>query len=79
MLEALRSLEVETHLVMSRWARVTLAHETNYSLEAVEKLATVVHHGDNQAACILHGSYKTGRHDRCALQHEDPCVHTPRI
>lgn len=59
-LEALRTLEVETHLVMSRWARVTLAHETSYSLEAVEKLATMVHHQDNQAAPISSGSFKTG-------------------
>lgn len=58
-LEALRTLDVESHLIMSRWARVTLAHETNYSLEAVENLATEVHHGDNQAACISSGSYKT--------------------
>lgn len=59
LLEALRTLEVETHLVMSRWARTTLSYETNYTLEAVEKLATTVHHGDNQAACISSGSYKT--------------------
>ncbi len=58
-LEALRILDVESHLVMSRWARTTLSYETNYSLEAVEKLASKVHHGDNQAACISSGSYKT--------------------
>ena len=59
-LEALKSLDIETHLVMSRWARVTLAHETTYSIEAVEKLASVVHHQDNQAAPISSGSFKTG-------------------
>jgi flavin prenyltransferase len=58
-LEALKSLDVETHLVMSRWARVTLAHETDYSLESLEKLASVVHHQDNQAAPISSGSFKT--------------------
>lgn len=58
-LEALRTLDVETHLVMSRWARVTLAHETNYGLETVEKLATAVHHQENQAAPISSGSFKT--------------------
>lgn len=58
-LEILKSLSVETHLVMSRWARTTLAHETSYSLEQVEALATHVHHGDNQAAPISSGSFRT--------------------
>lgn len=58
-LEALKLLSVETHLVMSRWARVTLAHETTYSLETVEKLATAVHHQENQAAPISSGSFRT--------------------
>ncbi|MBV8907054.1 MAG: UbiX family flavin prenyltransferase [Acidobacteriia bacterium] len=58
-LEALRELDVETHLVLSRWARATLLHETAYTLDRVEKLASVVHHEDNQAACISSGSFKT--------------------
>jgi flavin prenyltransferase len=58
-LEALKNCDVETHLVMSRWARTTLSHETNFSLEQVEALASHVHHADNQAACISSGSYKT--------------------
>lgn len=58
-LEALQILGVESHLVMSRWARVTLAHETDYSLESVEKLATAVHHQENQAAPISSGSFRT--------------------
>ena len=58
-LEALRELDVETHLVFSRWARATLLHETAYTLDQVEKLASVVHHEDNQAACISSGSFKT--------------------
>jgi flavin prenyltransferase len=58
-LEILKALSVETHLVMSRWARTTLAHETSYSLEQVEALASHVHHGDNQAAPISSGSFRT--------------------
>ncbi len=58
-LEALRELKVETHLVMSRWARTTIAHETNYSLDDVEQLASEVHREDNQAAAISSGSFKT--------------------
>lgn len=58
-LEALQSLGVETHLVMSRWARATLLQETGWSCDRVEALASVVHAGDNQAAAISSGSFKT--------------------
>jgi 4-hydroxy-3-polyprenylbenzoate decarboxylase len=59
LLQALRSLEVETHLVLSRWAKATLLHETSLSVNDVEKLASVVHGSDNQAASISSGSFKT--------------------
>jgi 4-hydroxy-3-polyprenylbenzoate decarboxylase len=58
-LEVLKSLSVETHLVMSRWARTTIAHETGYRVEQVEALASHVHHSDNQAAPISSGSFRT--------------------
>jgi 4-hydroxy-3-polyprenylbenzoate decarboxylase len=58
-LQALRELGVETHLILSRWARTTIAHETSCSLEEVEKLASAVHRDDNQAAAISSGSFKT--------------------
>src|SRR5947209_19006958 len=59
LLQTLRSLEVETHLVMSRWAKATLMHETSYTVGQVEKLASVVHASENQAASISSGSFKT--------------------
>jgi 4-hydroxy-3-polyprenylbenzoate decarboxylase len=40
LLEALRELGVETHLVVSRWAEVTLRTETDLSLERIRALAT---------------------------------------
>ncbi|MBV9760781.1 MAG: UbiX family flavin prenyltransferase [Acidobacteriaceae bacterium] len=58
-LEALRVLNVETHLVMSRWSRATLLHETPYTLEQTEQLASHVHHDDNQSAAISSGSFRT--------------------
>ncbi len=58
-LEALRVLDVEAHLIMSRWSRVTIARETDYSVEAVEKLAAAVYHQDNQAAPVSSGSFRT--------------------
>jgi 4-hydroxy-3-polyprenylbenzoate decarboxylase len=58
-LEALRALGVETHLVVSQWARSTIAHETSVPIAQVEALATVVYHHENQAAAISSGSFKT--------------------
>jgi 4-hydroxy-3-polyprenylbenzoate decarboxylase len=58
-LEALRELNVETHLILSRWARTTVTHETGYSLEQVEGLADCVYHHDNQAAPVSSGSFRT--------------------
>lgn len=58
-LEQLQRLSVETHLIVSRWARTTIAHETPYTLGQVEALASVVHHEENQAAPVSSGSFKT--------------------
>src|SRR5260370_1817904 len=43
MLEALKGSEVETHLIISKWAQRTLEHETRYTVEQVRSLASVVH------------------------------------
>ena len=60
MLEVLKTIEdVETHLVMSRYAKLTLELETSYSAADVESLADVVHNVGNQAASISSGSFKT--------------------
>ena len=58
-LEALRLLGVETHLILSRWARTTIATETNYSVSRVEELASFFHNQENQAAPISSGSFRT--------------------
>ncbi|SRR5579884_1856107 len=58
-LEALGKLSIETHLILSKWARTTIAAETGYPVEKVEGLASAVYHYDNQAAPISSGSYKT--------------------
>ena len=58
-LEALKFLGVETHLILSKWARATVAHETSMPLEELESIASAVHHPDNQAAPLSSGSFKT--------------------
>ncbi|MGH7091227.1 MAG: UbiX family flavin prenyltransferase [Stellaceae bacterium] len=59
MLELLRSLPVETHLVMSRAAEVTVAHETTLKISQVHVLAHFVHPIADIAASISSGSFKT--------------------
>jgi len=58
LLEALRPTSIETHLIMSRAAIVTLAHETDLKLEDVRALADVHHSADDIAAGPSSGSYR---------------------
>ncbi len=58
-LEALKALGVETHLILTQWSRATISHETSFTPDQVERLASVVHHEDNQAASISSGSFRT--------------------
>jgi len=58
-LQALRALEIETHLVMTRSAQVTLAHELPMKVAEVNALATFVHRIDDVAASIASGSFQT--------------------
>jgi len=60
LLEVLRKMpEVETHLVMSQAARVTLVQETDLVPHDVEALADVVYHPDDVGAAIASGSFAT--------------------
>ncbi|TCO60574.1 UbiX family flavin prenyltransferase [Actinocrispum wychmicini] len=58
-LRALRDLDVETHLVMSRWGRATLELETGLTAADVYELASHVHGHSDQAAAISSGSFRT--------------------
>jgi 4-hydroxy-3-polyprenylbenzoate decarboxylase len=59
LLEMLQGSGIETHLVMSRWGARTLVHETSYTPEQVNALATVVHPLTDQGASISSGSFVT--------------------
>jgi 4-hydroxy-3-polyprenylbenzoate decarboxylase len=50
LLEVLRELEVETHLVVSRWAEATIKTETDRRVDGVRALASVVYDEDDLAA-----------------------------
>jgi flavin prenyltransferase len=59
LLELLRPLPVETHLVVSRAAEVTLALETDLKPAVVRARADVVHAIGDMAAPISSGSFRT--------------------
>lgn len=59
LLRILRELTIETHLVMSRAALVTLALETDFTRAEVEALADVVHANSDIGAACSSGSFNT--------------------
>lgn len=60
LLRALRETEgVETHAVISKWARTTLKLETEYSVAEVAALADFSYGPGEQAAPISSGSFRT--------------------
>lgn len=58
-LEALRKIGIESHLVMTRSAQVTLAYETPLKVRDVEALADVVYRNEDIGAAISSGSFRT--------------------
>jgi 4-hydroxy-3-polyprenylbenzoate decarboxylase len=54
-----RVSDVETHLVLTKAAKMTLQVETPYSVKQVENLADVVHDVNNVGASISSGSFRT--------------------
>lgn len=59
LLEALTRIGVETHLIMSDSAKITMAMETTFTPSYVESLATEVHSAKNIGASIASGSFRT--------------------
>lgn len=59
LLEALRETPVETHLVITEWARRTMAIETDHRPQDVLRLADRVYRENNLAAAIASGSFLT--------------------
>jgi 4-hydroxy-3-polyprenylbenzoate decarboxylase len=59
LLRLLAATDIETHLVMSRSAKVTLTQELDIGVADVSGLAKVVHQVDNIGASISSGSFKT--------------------
>jgi len=59
LLEVLREIRIETHLVISQAAKITLATETDMKVADVEALATTVLANTDIGAACSSGSFKT--------------------
>jgi 4-hydroxy-3-polyprenylbenzoate decarboxylase len=59
LLELLQDSGIQTHLIISRSAKVTIASETNFKVSDIEKLAKVVHSNEDIGAACSSGSFRT--------------------
>lgn len=59
LLQILRDLPVESHLIVSRSAEVTLAHESELKVSDLHALADVVYAPGDMAAAPASGSFRT--------------------
>lgn len=55
---ALRNLNIETHLILSKWAEATIKYETDYHPSNVKALADHVHSVNDMTSPISSGSFK---------------------
>lgn len=58
LLELLRDTDIETHLIVSRAAQMTIAAETGFKSADVEALADVVHANQDVGAACSSGSFQ---------------------
>ena len=58
-LELLKKTDIETHLVMSKSAEMTMVYETDFKPKDVKALATVAHPAADIGASISSGSFAT--------------------
>ncbi|KAB2703121.1 UbiX family flavin prenyltransferase [Ochrobactrum sp. MH181795] len=59
LLEILQQLQIETHVVVSRSALLTMTHETDYKLADIREQAGYFYKSDDMAASISSGSFRT--------------------
>lgn len=59
LLEVLKELDIETHLIISKSAQLTIIKETDYSLEYIKKLSSYNYNNNDIGAKISSGSFRT--------------------
>ena len=58
LLEVLKEKNIETHLIITEWAKKCLSMETEYKLDYVKSLATTASDEKNMAASVSSGTHK---------------------
>lgn len=58
MLEVLKKLNVDTHLIMTEWATKCIGMETDYEIDHVKSLATSVSDEKNMASSVSSGTHR---------------------
>ncbi len=59
LLQALKEAKIQTHLIISKAAKITISQETGIKVSTVAKLADFNYNIDDIGASIASGSYKT--------------------
>jgi 4-hydroxy-3-polyprenylbenzoate decarboxylase len=59
LLEILQQLNIESHVIISQSAHLTILHETDYTIEQVQKMASYVYDISDVGAKISSGSFST--------------------
>jgi len=59
LLQVLKEKKVQTHLIITEWAKKCLAMETDFTPDEVKSLATTVSDEANMAASVSSGTHKT--------------------
>ena len=79
LLKRLREMaDVETHLIMTKGAELTIVQETDCTVEQVKALADVVYDVSSLGECPASGSFN-GRNDHCSMFNENSCGNCFRL
>ena len=59
LLEELKNYKIETHLIISKWAKKVIQYETNYQIKNIINLAFAVYKEDELNSCLSSGTIIT--------------------
>ena len=59
LLEILGKLDIETHLIVSKWGLQTLEYETNYTYDQIRGMADIFYGPGDMGAAVSSGSFMT--------------------
>lgn len=58
LLQTLKKMSVETHVVISKWAKKNIEIETDFKVKEIESMSTFLYEDTNMAAPISSGSFR---------------------